>query len=94
MSALLSEKTHPLTVTAFTSAAMHNALLSESVLPANMESITDRLMSSLKTTLLTALSVNTHPEITFLLLLNPPIIAFIALPINMEFSTSKVDFHA
>ena len=60
--ALLFVNTLPLTI-AFTPDAMFNALLSERVLSENVDSRTDRFLSSLKTTFLTVFPVNIHPEI-------------------------------
>ena len=62
MFALLFVKILPLTI-AFPD-AMFNAPFSEIVLFENVDSRTDRLLSLLlKTTFLTVLSVNIHPEI-------------------------------
>ena len=71
---------------------MFNAPFSESVLSENVDSRTDNFLSSLKTTFLTALSVNTHPEIVLWTLSYARIILSIVLPVNMELSTSRLVF--
>ncbi len=62
LSALLFVNVLPLTL-AFITDAMFNAPWPESVFFENVDSRTDRFMSLLKTTFLTALSANVHPEI-------------------------------